>query len=86
MTLIADYYLPNARKYFESFSGVLDRSSKTVHEAPEKSAHEFLLETLQSKSDVTLIAIGPLTNLHAVEKQSPGVLSKAKRIIIMGGS
>lgn len=36
--------------------------------------------------EITLIAIAPLTNLAAAEIKSPGILKKAKEIIIMGGA
>ena len=36
--------------------------------------------------EITLIAIAPLTNLAAAEIKSPGILKKAKEIIVMGGA
>lgn len=38
------------------------------------------------QGEITLLATGPLTNLALAERLSPGVLSLAKHIIIMGGS
>jgi purine nucleosidase len=36
--------------------------------------------------ELTLCAIGPLTNLALAERRSPGVLKLAKQLIIMGGA
>ncbi|WOB42683.1 nucleoside hydrolase [Thermoleptolyngbya oregonensis NK1-22] len=48
---------------------------------------EVLIEKLkQAPGEITIIAIGPLTNLAAAEKKSPGVLKLAKEIVIMGGA
>lgn len=54
-------------------------------------AHEdavgFLVETLSTRSgEVVVIAVGPLTNLALAEQREPGVLKKAKQVIVMGGS
>lgn len=47
----------------------------------------FLVETLSDRpGEVTLIAVGPLTNLALAEQQSPGVLQKARQVIVMGGA
>ncbi|MBR8832272.1 MAG: Pyrimidine-specific ribonucleoside hydrolase RihB [Chroococcopsis gigantea SAG 12.99] len=48
---------------------------------------DVIISTLsQYPHEVTIIAIGPLTNLAAAERKSPGILKKAKEIIIMGGA
>lgn len=50
-------------------------------------ADEVLIEKLsESPEEITIMAIAPLTNLAAAEKKSPGILKKAKEIIIMGGA
>ncbi|MEB3218285.1 MAG: nucleoside hydrolase [Nostocales cyanobacterium 94392] len=36
--------------------------------------------------EITILAVAPLTNLAAAESKSPGILKKAKEIIIMGGA
>ena len=53
--------------------------------APASEA--LLIEKLnQFPGEITLIALAPLTNLAVAEQQSPGILKKAKEIIIMGGA
>ena len=48
---------------------------------------EILIDKLNAMpGEITLVAIGPLTNLAAAEKKSPGILKKAKEVVIMGGA
>ncbi|BAU13586.1 inosine-uridine preferring nucleoside hydrolase superfamily protein [Leptolyngbya sp. NIES-3755] len=48
---------------------------------------EILIDRLNAMpGEITVIAIAPLTNLAAAEKKHPGILGKAKEIIIMGGA
>lgn len=48
---------------------------------------EIIIEKLQSDpGEITVIAVGPLTNLAAAEEQCPGILSKARELVIMGGT
>lgn len=52
-----------------------------------QSADDLLIETLNANPDtVTILAIGPLTNLAAAETKQPGILKKAKEIVVMGGA
>jgi purine nucleosidase len=53
----------------------------------KENAAAFLVEQLtQHPGEVTVIAVGPLTNLALAERILPGVLAKAKRVIAMGGA
>ena len=48
---------------------------------------DFIIETLQaSGGDVTLAALGPLTNFARADARVPGILGKAKQLVVMGGS
>lgn len=48
---------------------------------------EILIDRLSSlPGEITVIAIAPLTNLASAELKHPGILQKAKEIIVMGGA
>ncbi len=47
----------------------------------------FLSETLRSNpGSVTVIALGPLTNLARLHRDQPSILPLAKRLLVMGGA
>ncbi|MDP3527286.1 MAG: nucleoside hydrolase [Hoeflea sp.] len=50
-------------------------------------AVDFIIETLRREPEgtVTLCALGPLTNLATVFERVPGVVSRVKEIVLMGG-
>ncbi|URD84411.1 Inosine-uridine preferring nucleoside hydrolase [Musa troglodytarum] len=52
----------------------------------DKNASEFLVEMVsQYPGDVTILALGPLTNLALAIKETPCFASKVKKIVILGG-
>ena len=54
---------------------------------PAGKAVDFIVDTLSKyPEEVTLIAVGPLTNLAMAESQFPGLLRKAKKVVVMGGA
>jgi inosine-uridine nucleoside N-ribohydrolase len=55
--------------------------------ASARFSDEIIIDRLNAKpGEITLVAIGPLTNLATAEEKSPGILQKAKEIVIMGGA
>ncbi|KAK7284880.1 hypothetical protein RJT34_19634 [Clitoria ternatea] len=53
----------------------------------EKSASEFLVEKVSEyPGEVTVLALGPLTNLAMAIKRDSSFASNVKRIVILGGS
>ncbi|KAM3096698.1 nucleoside hydrolase [Phormidesmis sp. 146-12] len=68
-----------------NLSSTLPRPTRDYEMA--RKADDLLIEKLTAQpGEITLVAIGPLTNLAAAEKKSPGILQKAKEIVIMGGA
>ncbi|CAA0837864.1 Uridine nucleosidase 1 [Striga hermonthica] len=53
----------------------------------EKSASEFLVDKVSEyPSEVSILALGPLTNLALAIKRDSSFASKVKRIVILGGA
>ena len=59
----------------------------TIHEEKE-SAVVWLINTLleAEDSEITLIPVGPMTNVAAAMRADPRILPKIKEIVLMGGS
>lgn len=54
---------------------------------PHPAAVDFLLEKIrQDPGEITLVGIGPLTNVGAAIERDPATFRKLKRVVIMGGS
>jgi pyrimidine-specific ribonucleoside hydrolase len=53
-----------------------------------KSQHgvDFIIDTIRSTEDVTLVATGPLTNIAAAINRAPDIVNRIKEISLMGGS
>jgi purine nucleosidase len=54
----------------------------------DQHAVDFIIESLHAADDesVTLVPIGPLTNIGTVIQKDPAVLTKVREIVIMGGA
>lgn len=56
-------------------------------EHPHSDAVTFLLDQIrQHPGQITLLAIGPLTNIGAALDRDPATFRKLKRVVMMGGS
>jgi purine nucleosidase len=52
-----------------------------------RAADDIIIEKLSTApGEITLVAIGPLTNLAAAEEKHAGILAKAKELVVMGGA
>jgi inosine-uridine nucleoside N-ribohydrolase len=56
-----------------------------LHRWPSSTAF-ILNEIRQFPGQITLVCIGPLTNIAALQKQDPQTFRKLERIVMMGGS
>lgn len=63
----------------------VDLPPSTISTAPGAAA-AWLAETLmKSDGDITLIPVGPLTNIAIALRLEPAIAGKIKRIVLMGG-
>ncbi|MEY8339192.1 nucleoside hydrolase [Lachnospiraceae bacterium 62-35] len=70
----------------EYHSEHLDMIPPSHTKAQEKRAVPFLIDTLMaSEGDITLIPVGPLTNIALAMRAEPRIKEKIKKIVIMGG-
>ena len=65
---------------------VLTRND-TIPDAARRRAVDLIVDTLlQSRQKITLVAIGPLTNVALALKTDPRIKNNIERIVIMGGA
>jgi purine nucleosidase len=68
---------------------VLAVADEVVEEAPldVRPAHRFIIDTVRAHpGEVTLLAVGPLTNLALALADDPQIASLVKQVVIMGGA
>ena len=55
--------------------------------AEQGSAMDFIIRTVNANpGEVTIVAIGPLTNVAMALRQEPGLAKRIKRLVVMGGA
>lgn len=58
-----------------------------VRKAEEKHAVNFIIDTLMnSDGDITLVPVGPLTNIAMALRFEPRIARKIRQIVLMGGA
>jgi len=65
---------------------VLTRND-VIPDAARKRAADLIIDTLlQSRGTITIVAIGPMTNIALALKTDPRIKNNIERIVIMGGA
>lgn len=57
----------------------------TIHTQPEHAVFWLIDTLMKSDGDITLIPVGPLTNIAMALRIEPRIAQKIKQIVIMGG-
>ena len=74
-------------RHFHGSSGLTRRLPAPITQPAPERAVDFLAHQLaQHPGQITLVAIGPLTNLARLERRRPGSLALAASMVIMGGA
>lgn len=61
--------------------------SPLVRKAESKHAIQYIIDTLMnSDGDITLVPVGPLTNIAVAMRMQPAILPKIREIVLMGGA
>lgn len=80
---------PEPPAWIHGDNGLGNMVFDTVGEAPldARAAHRFIIDTVRAQpGEVTLLAVGPLTNLALALAEDPGFASLVKQVVIMGGA
>lgn len=74
-------------RHVHSVAGLTRRLPDPSVHPSEIGAVQFMERTLMdARSPVTVIALGPLTNLARLWRRNPAALQSAERIVVMGGA
>ena len=81
--------IPYGDKYFDgqkNHGNHLDLPETELKEQEECAVSFYINTLMHSDGDITIIAVGPLTNLAVAMRAEPRIISKIKEIIIMGAA
>lgn len=60
---------------------------ETIAQAEERSAHRFIIDAVRADpGNITLIAVGRMTNLALALREDPAIAGLVREVIIMGGA
>lgn len=66
--------------------GNLEGPLHATREPDARPAHRFIVDTLRAHpGEVTLVAVGPLTNLALALAEDPAITGLVRRVVVMGG-
>ncbi|KAB0678820.1 nucleoside hydrolase [Aureimonas leprariae] len=66
--------------------GDIDLPARIGMKADARPAHRFIIDTVRAApGEVTLLAVGPLTNLALALREDPAFATLVKEVVIMGG-
>lgn len=71
----------------DGLGGVADRLPAPTRPLDPRPAHQLICDLVNGRpGEITLVAVGPFTNLALALKHDPGIAGKVKRVVVMGGA
>ena len=78
---------PSSHVHGESGFGDVDVSGVDIGGIINKPAYRYIIDTLkENPGEITLVAVGPLTNLALALEEDESITSLVKEVVIMGGA
>lgn len=85
--LVREYVSPPTFVHGEDGLGDAGLTGEPDSEAAHTRAAQFIVEAVMSRpGEITLVPIGPLTNIAMALKLEPRIVKAAKRVVLMGGT
>jgi purine nucleosidase len=73
--------------WFHGRDGLGDHNYPAAKQSPESThAVDAILETIEANPGLTLVTLGPLTNVALAVSKKPEIVSKVSRCVVMGGA
>src|SRR5262249_44090344 len=73
--------------WFHGNDGLGDHDFKPIYRTPERDdAVVKIIDTVTANPGLTVVALGPLTNIANAITRNPDVISGVKRCVVMGGA
>ncbi len=83
----SDFAVNNYGKWYSNDAPAMPPGGFAKKTAEEQSAVSFLVDTVLARpGEITLVAIGPLTNIAQAIRAEPTFAEKVKSLVIMGGA
>lgn len=85
--LVRDYREPPTIVHGEDGLGDAGLAGEPESEAAHTRAAQFIVEAVMSRpGEITLVPLGPLTNIAMALKLEPRLVKATKRVVLMGGA
>ncbi|HMD39421.1 MAG TPA: nucleoside hydrolase [Candidatus Acidoferrum sp.] len=73
--------------WFHGRDGLGDHGYPPPRRAPEKqNALDAIIDTIESHPGLTIVTLGPLTNVALALQKRPSIVAKVSRCVVMGGA
>jgi uridine nucleosidase len=85
--LVREYTTPPTIVHGEDGLGDAGLTDEPDSQVAHTRAAQFIVEAVMSRpGEITLVPIGPLTNIAMALKLEPRIIQSAKRVVLMGGA
>ncbi len=78
---------PTVVVHGESGFGDVEVPAKVAGEVDSRCAYQYIIDAVKAEpNEITLVAIGPLTNLALALQADPNIVNLVKEVVVMGGA